>query len=153
MSSLSDKIQGDLTEAMKAKDATRLDALRMLISALKNKMIETGNRENPSDDQVFFVVKSEIKKRRDSIIAYEQGNRRDLADKEAGEIAVLEKYLPAQMDEAEVEKEIMAAIESMGGVGAGDFGRTMGVVMKRIGNRADGNAVSVILRKILAGRE
>ncbi len=137
---------------MRAKDALRLDVLRMLLSSLKNKKIELGNKEELTDDQAAAVVKSEIKKRRDSIVAYEDGGRQDLAQKEAAEIGILNRYLPAQMGEAEIEKEVMAVIAEMGGEASPrDFGQVMGAVMKRIGNKADGNTVSAILKRILTG--
>lgn len=149
---ITDKISGDLKAAMKAKDAVSLSALRMLVAALKNKKIELGNKEDLSDDQAVSVVKSEIKKRRDSIAAYKEGKRPDLAQKEADEIAILEKYLPPPMSETEVEKEIEAVIAEMGGdAGPRDFGRLMGAAMKKLGGRADGNTVSAALKKILNG--
>ncbi len=148
MLKLLEKINSDLKDAMKAKDVETLSVLRMLIAAARNKEItlRKDGQAELSDEQVIEVVASEIKKRKDSVEAYTAGSRRELADKEASEIKILEKYLPEQMPDSELEKvvqEVMAA-------GATDFGRIMGQTMARVKGKADGGKVGEIVKKLLA---
>jgi len=148
MSKLLEQIRQDLVTAMKAKDTETLSVLRMLIAALRNKEItlRDGGAAELTDEQVLEVIGSEVKKRRDSVEAYMSGGRSELADKESAEIKILEKYLPEQMSDSELEKivqEVMAA-------GATDFGRIMGQTMARVKGKADGNKVGEIVKKLLA---
>ncbi|MDD4271591.1 MAG: GatB/YqeY domain-containing protein [Patescibacteria group bacterium] len=147
MNKLLEKINNDLKEAMKAKDVETLSVLRMLIAATRNKEItlrKDGVAEL-SDEQALEVVASEIKKRRDSAEAYLAGGRQELAEKENAEIKVLEKYMPEQMSDEELEKvvrEVMAA-------GAADFGKIMGQTMAKVKGKTDGAKVGEIVKKLL----
>ena len=151
MLNLNDKILSDLKQAMIGKRKSELSVLRMLITALKNKKISLGGGGNGdlSEERIIEITAYEIKKRKDSIIAYEDGDRKDLADKEREEIKILEKYMPEQMSAQELKKEIEEIILSLGKVSAKDFGRVMGAVMPKFKGRADGNTVKAIVKEIL----
>lgn len=138
---------------MRDKDKKIVAALRMLLSALKNKEISlrAGGEAELTDEQTIGVVKSEVKKRRDSIEAYRQGQRRDLAQKEEEEITILQKYLPKELDPKEIEKAVRKVIGSQKGATAANFGQIMGRAMAKLKGKADGNQVSQIVKKILAG--
>jgi len=154
MTMLLEKINQDLKAAMKAKDAETLSVLRMLIAALRNKEItlRDGAAAELTDEQLVEVVASEIKKRRDSVEAYIAGNRPELANKESAEIKILEKYLPEQMSDSDLEKVVEEVIASglPAQAGATDFGRVMGQTMARVKGKADGGKVSEIVKKMLA---
>jgi len=123
----------------------------MIMAALKNKKIELGNKNELTDEEAAGVLKTEVKKRRDSASVYEAGNRDDLAEKEKAEIAILEKYMPAMMDEAEIEKITKDVIASLGEIGPKDFGKVMGAVMAKVKGKADGGSVNRAVKKVLAG--
>ena len=151
MAKLSDTINEDLKAAMKDKKILELSTLRMLVSALKNRQIELKTKDDLEEPEIVKVVKSEIKKRRDSIEAYQTGGRQELADKEKDEIRILEKYQPEQMSDEEIDRIVKETVDSLGEVGPGDFGRVMGAVMGRIKDRADGKTVQDAVKRILAG--
>ena len=135
-------------DAMKAKDAPRLVALRMLKAAFMNREVERGR---PLDEnEARQVVSALVKQRRDSIEQFTKGGRKDLADKETAEIAVLEAYLPPAVDAGELEKAVDAAITSTGATSAKDMGRVMKAVMADLaGKTVDGKAVNEIVRRKL----
>ena len=137
-----------ITEAMKAKASERLSALRMLKSALMNKEVE---RARPLDDnEARQVVSSLVKQRRDSIEQFTKGGRQDLADKELAEIAVLESYLPAAVDPADLEKAVDRAIAATGASSPKDMGRVMKAVMQDLaGQTVDGKHVNEVVRRKL----
>jgi len=147
-----DQINNDLKQAMRDKDAFRLSVLRMLLAALKNKKIELGQDEVLTDEVVTSVIKTEIKKRKDSVVAYTDGGRQDLADNEKKEVEILEKYMPEQMSEAEVEKIVKSAIEELDASSPSDFGKVMGAAMAKTKGQADGNMVSALVKKNLAAK-
>lgn len=152
MSKLTEKINQELKQAMKSKDAETTSVLRLLIAALHNKEISLrqGEAIELTEEQALEVVSSEIKKRRDSVELYVQGGRSELADKEIGEIKILEKYLPKQLSDAELEKIIKGVIEAHGQApGQKDFGRIMGQVMAKVKGRTDGGKVGGLVKKIL----
>lgn len=147
MAKLLEQISQDLKQAMKNKDAETTSVLRMLIAALRNREIalRKDGRAELTDEQAEEVVAGEIKKRRDSVEAYAAGGRPELADKESAEIKILEKYLPEQMTDEELEKiiaEVMAA-------GADNFGKIMGQVMARAKGRVDGAKARETVKKML----
>jgi len=155
MSQLREKINQDLRQAMYNKETDKVAVLRMLVSAIKNKEIASRKGEDVglTDEQIIAVIKSEVKKRKDSIEAYEQGNRLDLASKEREEIDVLGKYLPPALSEEEIEKVVREIIQKHGLEHSGsmrDFGKIMGQVMARIGSKAEGSKVGEIVKKVLA---
>ena len=134
---------------MKGKEAERLSTLRMLLAALKNKKIELKQEDDLSDEQAIQIIKSEIKKRKDSIIAYKDGGREDLAKKEQLELEILSKYMPEQMSEEDVFKAVTKVVVGLGDVSPADFGRVMGAAMKELKGQADGTVVSDAVKKVL----
>lgn len=150
MGNLTTKINDDLKTAMREKNTLRLSVLRMLSSAMKNKAIEKGGSSYElKDEEILAVIKSEAKKRNDSIEAFEMAGRQELAQKEREEMSILEKYLPEQISSDEVEKVVKEIISEMGASGPGDFGKVMGQAMARLKNRADGQQVSQAVKKHL----
>jgi uncharacterized protein YqeY len=139
--SLKEMIISDLTEAMKAKDADRLSALRMVKANLMNRQIDKGSEL--TDDEVIKALQSLVKQRRDSIEQYEKAGRNELAAKEAAEIAVIEKYLPQAASTAEIDAAVTAAIAETGASSIKDMGSVMKATMAALaGKSADGKAVS-----------
>jgi uncharacterized protein YqeY len=147
---LIEQISHDITEAMKARDAARLSALRMVKAALMNGEVSKGRPlEEPEAQQVLASL---IKQRRDSIEQFKSGGRTDLVDKETAEIAVLEKYAPPAASAADVERAVDAAITETGASGPKDMGRVMKAVMSALaGQSVDGKVVNELVRKRLTG--
>ena len=148
---MQERIQQDTKEAMKAKDGLRLSVLRMLSAAVHNKEIEKrvkSDEEELTEDEFMAVIRSEAKKRRDAMAEFEKGGRKDLAEKEALELKILETYLPEEISDSEIEK-IVREIIAAETFGPNDFGRVMGEVLKKIKGQASGERVSVIVRKAL----
>ncbi|HZM63318.1 MAG TPA: GatB/YqeY domain-containing protein [Vicinamibacterales bacterium] len=145
---LRDQVNADLTAAMKAKDAGRLSALRMLKAAIMNKDVEKGR--DLEDAEVLQVVASLVKQRRDSIEQFSKAGRTDLVEKETGEITVLEHYLPPAATADEIEAAVKAAIVETGAASPKDMGKVMKAVMPKLaGKNADGKAVNEIVRRTL----
>jgi len=146
--SLNDKIGGEITAAMKAKDAPRLSALRMLKAAVMNKGVEKGR--DLDDAEVLQVVASLVKQRRDSIEQFSKAGRTDLVEKETGEIAVLETYLPPAASAGEIDAAVAAAIAETGAASVKDMGKVMKAVMPKLaGKHADGRTVNDAVRRKL----
>ena len=147
---LKERIDADLKAAMKDKDAARLSVVRMLKSAIKYREIELMK---PLDDAgVLGVVSSEIKRRKDSIEQYRAGNRQDLADKEEAEAKLLAAYLPAQLSAEELAAKVDDAIASTGAKGPKDMGAVMKALLPDVQGKADGKAVSELVKARLAGK-
>ena len=145
---LKERIEADLKSAMKDKDAERLSVVRMLKSAIKYREIEVMK---PLDDAgIQGVIASEIKRRRDSVEQYRAGNRDDLASKEEREIAALQAYLPQQLAPEELEAKVVAAIGAAGAKGPKDMGGVMKALLPEVQGRAEGKAVSDLVKKKLA---
>lgn len=146
---LREKIKADLVAAMKAKEEKKLTVLRMLTGAVRNKEISMrkGDEVELNDEQILEVIGSEIKKRRDSIEAYEVGGRKDLVDSEKEELEILQVYVPEQMPDDELEAIVKAAVEAAG-VGA-NFGAVMGKIMPQVKGKADGNRVTAMVKKVM----
>jgi hypothetical protein len=144
-----DRLTEDLAAAMRAKDAVRVGALRMLKAALVNKGLEQG--QGPlSEAEAIKIVQGLVKQRRDSIEQFTRGQRPDLAEKEAAEIRVLEEYLPPPLDEAAIAAAVDRAIAETGATSAKDLGRVMKAVMGALAGQAvDGRVVNEIARKKL----
>jgi uncharacterized protein YqeY len=146
--SLNEKIGSDITAAMKAKDAGRLSALRMLKAAVMNKGVEKGR--DLDDAEILQVVASLVKQRRDSIDQFEKAGRSDLVDKETGEIKVLETYLPPAATSEEIDAAVAAAIAETGAASPKDIGKVMKAVMPKLaGKHADGRAINEAVRRKL----
>jgi uncharacterized protein YqeY len=146
---LKTRITDDMKAAMRAKDAARLSAVRLLLAAIKQK--EVDERIALDDAQVVAIVERLLKQRRESIGQYEAAGREDLASVERFEAEVLTAYLPAQLGDAEVDTAIGAAIAETGAAGQKDMGRVMGVLKARLAGRADMGAVSARVKSRLAG--
>jgi uncharacterized protein YqeY len=145
---LSDKVNSDISAAMKAQDAARLSALRMLKAAIMNKGVEKGR--DLEDAEVLQVVAQLVKQRRDSIDQFTKAGRSDLVAKETAEIAVLEQYQPPAATQQEIEAAVAAAIADTGASSAKDMGKVMKAVMPKLaGKTADGRTVNEIVRKKL----
>ncbi len=145
---LKDRITEDMKAAMRAKDAPRLSAIRLLLAAIKQK--EVDERVQLGDAEVLGIVEKLIKQRRDSIEQYRAAGRQDLADAEAFEQKLLEGYLPAQLSEAEIATEIEAAVGQTGAAGARDMGKVMGLLKGRLAGRADMSRVSTLVKARLS---
>jgi uncharacterized protein YqeY len=146
---LMEQISHDITEAMKAREAARLSALRMVKAALMNGEVSKGRPLDEAEAQQ--ILASLIKQRRDSIEQFKSGGRTDLVDKESAEITVLEKYAPPAASAAEIEQAVAAAITETGATSPKDMGRVMKAVMGRLaGQSVDGKVVNELVRKKLA---
>jgi uncharacterized protein YqeY len=145
---LIEEVNRAITASMKAKDQARLVPLRMLKAALMNREVERGRALD--ENESLQVVSALVKQRRDSIEQFLKGGRRDLADKETAEIVVLEGYLPAAIDAAELERAVDASIRSTGASSAKDLGRVMKAVMAELAGRTvDGKVVNELVRRKL----
>ena len=147
--SLKDQITEDMKTAMRAKDSERLGTIRLLLSAMKQK--EVDERVVLDDVAVVAIVDKLIKQRKDSIAAFEQAARQDLADKEKAEMAVLQAYLPARMSAEEVTAAVQAIVAELGAKGPGDMGKVMGTVKAQLAGKADMGQVSAAVKAALAG--
>lgn len=146
---LKERLREEMKDAMRAGEKIRLGALRMLSAAITNREKEVGHEL--SDDEVREVAGREVKRRNESIEAFEKAGRTDLVDKETSERSVVELYAPAQLSEAEVDAMIDEAIAQTGAMSAKEMGRVMGVVMGRAKGRVDGSVVQAKVRERLDG--
>lgn len=147
---LNDRVGADIAAAMKARDAARLSALRMLKAAIMNRSVEKGR--DLEDAEVLQVVVSLVKQRRDSIEQFAKAGRTDLVDKETGEIAVLQAYLPPAATPEEIAAAVAEAIAETGAASPKDMGKVMKAVMPKLaGKNADGKAVNDAVRRTLGG--
>lgn len=147
--SLKDRIQQDVKAAMRARDARRLAALRLIAAAVKQK--EVDERAALDDAAVLGVIEKMIRQRRESVAQFEKGGRADLAEQEKYEVDVLAAYLPQALSEAEVEAAVAAAIAETGAAAVKDMGRIMGLLKARLAGRADMARVSALVRAKLGG--
>ncbi len=149
---LVDKVQKDLVAAMKAKDALRLGCLRMLKTALHNRRVEKGAGSELDDVEAMAVVKSLVKQRREAAEEFRKGGADDRAQQEEKEIAILDAYLPAAVDEDTIREAVEAAVKETGAVTVKDMGKVMKAVMGRFaGQNVDGKQVSHLVRQRLSG--
>jgi uncharacterized protein YqeY len=146
--SLKGRIQDDMKSAMRARDAARLGAIRMLLAALKQR--EVDERIELDDAAVVGIVDKQIKQRKDSVAAFRQGGRDDLADKEAAEIAVLEAYLPQRLSAAQIATEVQALVAELGAAGPGDMGRVMAAAKAALAGKAEMALVSAAVKQQLS---
>jgi hypothetical protein len=146
--SLKAQIAEDMKSAMRAKDAPRLAAIRLLMAGIKQR--EVDERIDLDDAGVVAIVEKQIKQRRDAINQYEAGGRPELAAAERFEMEVLSAYLPARLSDAEVDAAIAAAIAQSGASGAKDMGKVMALVKPALAGRADMAAVSGRIKAALA---
>jgi uncharacterized protein YqeY len=146
--SLKDRITEDMKSAMRAKEAGRLSAIRMLLAACKQR--EVDERIVLDDAAVIGIVDKLIKQRKDSIAAFTQAGRMDLADKESAEVTVLEAYLPQRLSAQEIQDAVAALVAELGASGPGDMGKVMGAAKARLAGKADMGLVSAAVKKALA---
>ena len=148
--SLSETVNTDITAAMKARDASRLSALRMLKAAVMNKGVEKGR--DLDDAEVLQVIASLVKQRRDSIEQFSKAGRTDLVEKETAELNILQAYLPAGATPEEINAAVAEAIAETGASSPKDMGKVMKAVMPKLaGKNADGKAVNEAVRRTLGG--
>lgn len=144
---LLEKIKADFANSQKSRDSLKVSVFRMLLSELHNQ--EIAKRGELVDEDVVMVLKKEAKKRNESVAAYRQGGREDLATKEEQELKILSVYLPEQMSEAEIEKVVIEAVAKTGAKGPTDFGNVMKEAMTQLKGRCDGKIVSDLVKKHL----
>lgn len=144
-----EKVQSDMKDAMRAGEAgkERLGTLRILLSELKNEKINSGKELD--SDSALAVVSREAKKRRQAAEEYKKMSREDMAEKELGELKVLEEYLPEQMNADEVSMKIKELTAGLGELGPKDLGKVMGIVMKELRGKADGNVINAAVKALL----
>lgn len=146
--SLAEQLQAEMKQAMRTGDAHRRDTLRMALAAVQN--AAKDKRADLSEEEALAVLTRQVKTRRESIKAYRDAGRDDLADKEQAEIEVLAPYLPEQLDEAEVRALVVEAVAATGAGSPRDMGLVMGALMPRVRGRADGALVSRLVNEELA---
>jgi len=147
--SLREQINNDMKDAMRAGDARKRDAIRLLTAALKQK--EVDERKELADADVVAIIDKMIKQRRDSITQFEKGGRQDLADNEKYELGVLQVYMPQALSESEIGDIVAASIVESGAKGPADMGKVMAVLKPKLAGRADMSKVSGLVKARLAG--
>ena len=145
---LRDKLVDEMKTAMKARDEGRVSAIRMVRSAVKNREIDLGKELD--DREVTEVIASLAKQRRESIRLFQEAGRNDLVTKEERELAILLDFLPKQLDRNEITEIVAKAVAKSGAQGLRDMGKVMKIVMPQVSGRADGNAVSEIVKEKLS---
>jgi uncharacterized protein len=145
---LKEQITEDMKTAMRAKDAERLGTIRLLLSACKQK--EVDERVVLDDTMVIAIIDKMIKQRKDSIDAFTKADRKDMADKEAAEITVLQGYLPVRMTSDEVLAAVKAIVATLGAAGPGDMGKVMGAAKAQLAGKAEMGQVSAAVKAALA---
>ena len=145
---LKNQITEDMKTAMRAKDSVRLGAIRLLLSAIKQR--EVDERIELTDADVIAVIEKMLKQRRDSIAAFESANRVDLADIEKFEVSVLQTYMPKQMSDDEISQIITQVIADTGAQGAKDMGKVVGLVKPLVAGMADMGKVSGLIKALLS---
>lgn len=146
---LKDLLSGDLVQALKLKEELKVATLRLLLSAIHNREIDkrAKNNEPLTDEEVLAVLKSEAKKRKEAGELYDKGGRADLSAKENGELKIIEKYLPAEMPDEELEKIVAEVFSEMSPSGPADFGKVMGAAIKKTAGRANATRVKEAIQK------
>lgn len=151
MSDLKDRLQNDLTAAMKARDELRTATLRMALTAIKNEEVSGGAARELDDAEVLKVLAREGKKRRESAEAYANAGRQELADREVAEGAVIEEYLPAQLSDEELATLVAAAVAEAGATSPQQMGAVMKLVTPKVAGRAEGGRVAAAVKAALTG--
>ena len=148
---LKEKLQNNLTEAMRARDEVRSSTIRMVLTAIKNEEVSGKEARELSDAEVITVLSREAKKRREAAEAFEQAGAKDRADMEKAEGVVIAEYLPVQLSESEIKEMINAAIAETGATGPQKMGLVMKSIQPKIAGRADGGVVSSLVKAALSG--
>lgn len=150
-SEIFNKIQEDMTKAMKSGDSFRVQTLRYILSELKNGEIEArGKKLEFRDEDVLKILSKQVKQREESIAEFKKGNRQDLVDKESNELAILSEYLPAQLTEVEIAALVNEAVLEVNATSMADMGKVMEVLMTKVRGRADGKLVSELVKNTLS---
>ncbi|MCA6450058.1 MAG: GatB/YqeY domain-containing protein [Chitinophagaceae bacterium] len=147
--SLEEKVMAQMKDAMKAKDEALLRGLRAIKAEIIKAKTEPGANGQVTEDGELKLLQKLVKSRKDSLEIYTQQNRADLAAKESEEIAVIERFLPAQLSEAELQQAVAAIIAELGAAGPQDMGKVMGVASKQLAGKADGKAVAATVKELL----
>jgi uncharacterized protein YqeY len=147
--SLETQVMSFMKDAMKNKDEALLRGLRAIKAEIIKAKTEPGANGTISEDGEMKLLQKLVKQRKDSLAIYEQQNRPDLAIKESEEIAIIEKFLPAQMSEEEVKAAVQAIVTELGAAGPQDLGKVMGVATKKLAGQADGKVISAVAKAIL----
>ncbi len=145
---IKEKLQHDLKESLKKKDTIRLNTVRSIINAIKNKEIDL--RKELTEDEIYGILNTLAKQRRESIEQYEKGGRQDLVDQEKRELEIILEYLPEQLSDEEIEKIVKDTIEEVGASSMKDMGKVMKAVMPKVKGRADGKKVNEMVKKFLS---
>ena len=148
---LPERLQQDLTAAMKARDAQTVATLRMVVAAVKNARVASGQSGDVTDEQTMELLTREAKKRTEAAEAYDAAGREELAAKERAELAIIRRYLPEQLDEQTLRGFVDEAIAETGASGPGDLGKVMSAVMPKVKGRADGKVINALVRERLTG--
>ena len=148
---LKEKLQNDLTEAMRARDEVRSSTIRMVLTAIKNEEVSGKEARDLSDAEVITVLSREAKKRREAAEAFEHAGAADRAANEKAEGVIIAEYLPAQLSESEIKEMIAAAIAETGATGPQQMGQVMKLIQPKIAGRADGGIVSSLVKAALSG--
>jgi uncharacterized protein YqeY len=151
MSDLKDRLQNDLTAALKARDELPLATLRMVLTAVKTEEVAGGAARELDDAEVLKVLAREGKKRRESAEAYVAAGRQELADREVAEGGVIEAYLPAQLPDAELDALVAAAVAESGATSPQQMGAVMKLLTPKVAGRAEGGRVAAAVKRALAG--
>ncbi len=151
---LRDDLQKALKESMINKDTTTVSAVRLIIAGLKEKDVDARGRgeKEATETELLSMMQNMIKQRKDSIKMYVEANRQDLASKEQSEIAVIERFLPKQMNASEVESAIKTAIETLGATSMKDMGKVMASLREQYAGQMDFGAASGVIKNILSGK-
>lgn len=145
------RLEADLKLAMRSGDTESRDTIRFLLAAVKNAEIE--KRGELSDDDAIALLQRQAKRMNESIEQFRSGNRADLAEREAAQLAILKRYLPAELSDEELAQLARAAVQETGATGPKDMGKVMPLLMQRIAGRADGKRASAAVRAALAGAD
>jgi uncharacterized protein YqeY len=151
---LREKLNDAMKDAMRARDQAALGTIRLILAKLKDTDIAArteASREGVADDKILSLLQGMIKQRNESIVLYEKGNRADLVDKEKAEIAVIERFLPQQMDEAAVETAVKDAVAAAGATSIKDMGGVMAALKAKYAGQMDFAKASAVVKKTLAG--
>ncbi|MEY3874756.1 MAG: hypothetical protein RL363_1477 [Bacteroidota bacterium] len=147
--SLEEKVMSLMKEAMKSKDEVTLRSVRAIKAEIIKAKTDPGANGVITEETEMKILQKLVKSRKDSLLIYEQQNRPDLATKESEEINVIEKFLPAQMSEADVKAAVEAIIAEVGAAGPQDLGKVMGLATKQLAGQADGKVISAIAKSLL----
>ena len=148
--SLEEKVMAGMKEAMKSKDEALLRGLRAIKAEIIKAKTEPGANGQVSEDGEMKLLQKLVKQRKDSLEIFQQQNRTDLAQKEQEEIAVIEQFLPKQLDTEELKKIVAGIIATVGATGPQDMGKVMGTASKQLAGQADGKAISAVVKELLA---